>query len=174
MDFQFFAHLSESDANAYLSNFVTVESRACLEMIDRASDEGKEFTFSMASLSAFMEWAYLQMRSVAKSADNSVPAWIRDTDTYQRGLFEFDEKSKIMILRCAYFWGACFINDHPRLSWGIGDRDTALQNMPVVLGFRGKLEMPPLLICENLFRRAERQRSVSVFAETIDVWKRSI
>ena len=68
-------------------------------------------------------------------------------------LFDFDDPSKIMVLRIAYYMGECFVRNFPDLVWAVGDAYTALKNIPVVSGFRGEQEMPPMLVAENLFAR---------------------
>jgi hypothetical protein len=55
-----------------------------------------------------------------------------------------------LVLRAAYFLGESFAKDYPELHWGRGNRETALQNMPVISGFKGNIEMPPIMVTENL------------------------
>jgi hypothetical protein len=75
------------------------------------------------------------------------------TEDYLHGLHDFDDPSKIIVLRFAYHMGECFVRNFPDLAWSVGEADTALRNKPVVSGFRGGQEMPPMLVAENLFRR---------------------
>lgn len=39
------------------------------------------------------------------------------------------------------------------MRWGVGDRDSAVQNQPVLEGFKSGVQLSPLLVTENLLRR---------------------
>lgn len=85
--------------------------------------------------------------------NSSLPAWIRECDSYLSGLEEFDEPSKVLVLRASYYLGESFVRYSDKLSWATGNLDTAEQNMPVITGFSDELEMAPMLVTENLFLR---------------------
>jgi hypothetical protein len=153
MTFAFYESLDVSEARSLLRGFLETGANAAEQMLAQAKREGLCCDFGIASLSPLMRWALGQLKTVPKLADASLPSWMTATDSYQRGLFDFSEDSKAMILRVAYYVGECFVRNFPGLTWSIGNEETALQNMPVVSGFRGGLELPPLLVVENLFRR---------------------
>jgi len=72
---------------------------------------------------------------------------------YARNLFDLDEGSKVLVLRGAFYLGETFRVSHPGLSWAVGGTETAPQGQPVVTGFKFSMEMPVLLMSENLFAR---------------------
>lgn len=82
-----------------------------------------------------------------------LPAWITATEDYRRGLFEFAEESKPLVLRTVYYCGECFVRTFDELKWAVGDNATAQRNMPVITGFGNGIELAPILVTENLFRR---------------------
>jgi hypothetical protein len=91
--------------------------------------------------------------AVPLEPDPAVPEWIRVTPGYARSLFDLDEGSKVLALRGAFYLARHFL-PHPRLSWAVGCAETAPQGQPVVTGFKFSMEMPVLLVLENLFARA--------------------
>ena len=70
-----------------------------------------------------------------------------------KGLYSFDDFSKVLVLRASYYLGECFVRNYNNLSWNIGLTHTAVVNMPVITGFKKKIELAPILVCENLLRR---------------------
>jgi hypothetical protein len=153
MTFAFYESLDASEARSLLEGFLETEARGAEQMLAQARREGLCADFGITSLSPLMRWALDQIKTVPKLADTSLPNWITATDSYKRGLFDFSEDSKPMGPRIAFYMGECFVRGFPALAWSIGDGETALKNMPVVSGFRGGQEMPPLLVVKNLFRR---------------------
>jgi len=170
MDFKFFESLSMSDARAFLANFLSVESKAMGEMFDQAKAEGVELAFSTSSIKPMFTWVLRSIKSNPKAPDLTLPEWITGTESYKRGLFVFDEPSKILVLRAAYFVGASFISEYPHLKWDTGDCETALMNMPVIKGFRMDLELPAILVAENAISRIHAQNHP---LETIDTMVKS-
>ena len=83
-----------------------------------------------------------------------MPEWIRATPEYASNLFDLDEDSKVLALRGGYYLGEPFRVSHPGLSWAVGNTETAEQGQPVITGFRFSMELPVLLVSENLFARA--------------------
>jgi hypothetical protein len=53
------------------------------------------------------------------------------------------------------------------LRWGVGDRDSAVQNQPVLEGFKSGVQLSPLLVTENLLRRLIEEPDPSV-ADDVD------
>jgi len=153
MDFQYFEQITYDEANGYLQNFLSIEEKHADEMLKDASNEGLEIDYSIESLPNILGWLVNKMKTIPTSSDESLPKWIKECDSYLRGLVEFDDTSKIAIIRAAYYTGECFVKSSKKLHWGIGNPETALANMPVVKGFKNDMELAPLLMIENLFMR---------------------
>ena len=171
MDFTFFETLSKDDAERFLANFLSVESRVIDETMAQAESEGVTLILGTSSIKPMLSWIFQKLKTTPKAADMTLPHWISATDSYKRGLFNFDQPSKILILRAAYFLGASFVRDYSQLCWGTGKRETALQNMPVIKGFKLNLEMPPILVTQNLAGRIQEQNApISIVDTAIETW----
>ena len=163
MDLQFFDSLAQAEAAEFLNNFLNTERKAIEEMINGARSEGVHADLTVASVPGVLKWVVGKLTTVPRLPDETVPSWIRATDTYSSGLFDFDEPSTVVILRAAYYLGQSFVNYSELLSWNVGDSriiggaKSALQNMPVVTGFTFDLELAPIMVVENLSRRIKRQ-----------------
>lgn len=155
MGMELFDNLSEAEAQRLLSDFLK-DGKANIELvIAHAKQVGVECNYRVASLPAFLRWAFSEMKTVPREADPEVPEWIRSTEDYQNGLFDFDDRSKSLICFASYYLGECFIRDYPsKLKWSVGNQELHQANMPVVTGFKHEKELPPMLVIENLFRRA--------------------
>ena len=153
MKFEFFEELSTVEAEAFLHQFLTEESANIGALLAEAARQGIVGDFSLPSIAPLMRWVAPKIVSVPKSPDVYLPDWLRNTEVYSKGLFEFDEQSEFLTLRAAYYFGESFVRGCRGLRWNVGDTDTAEVNMPVVSGFKGGLEMAPILVTENLFRR---------------------
>lgn len=153
MDFAFFDSLSAEEGADFLDAFLRAEGSAVEKMIESAQRGGVAADFSIETLPSVLEWALNQVKTSPKGVNETLPAWITATEDYRRGLFEFTEESKPLVLRGAYYFGECFVRAFDGLKWGVGDRDTAQRNMPVVTGFGNGIELAPILVTENLFRR---------------------
>jgi hypothetical protein len=153
MDFAFFDSISSDEGAAFLAAFLRAESSAVTQMIESAREDGVSADFSIETLPSVMRWVLNQVKTFPKPADESLPAWIRTTDSYKRGLFELSEESKPLVLRIAYYFGECLVRTFDGLRWSVGDDETAERNMPVVTGFGNDIELAPILVTENLFRR---------------------
>jgi hypothetical protein len=163
MDFQFFESLSHAEAVVFLNNFLNTERKAVEEMIVGARSEGVHADFTVASVPPVLKWVVGKLTTVPLIPDETLPSSIRETDTYSSSLFDFDEPSRVVISRAAYYLGQSFINYSALLSWSVGDSrrigkpKTVHQNMPVVTGFTFDLELAPIWVVENLSRRIIRQ-----------------
>ncbi len=153
MDFQFFESLSEKEAEDFLEQFLRLESQNCGALIERSRAQGLKLDYSVDSVPPFMIWVARDLRKFSIEPDGKLPDWIRNSESFTKYLFEFDDPSKTLILRIAYYIGASFVHQFPWLRWAIGNKEFAQVNMPVVSGFIGGFEMPPILIAENLFAR---------------------
>jgi hypothetical protein len=171
MNFSFFSSLTKADASEFLSAFVRSEKAATCAMVDVARQHGIDADFTLASLPDVVLWSVRHVQTIKMSPDTLLPTWITATDAYQRGLFQFTDESKPMVLRVAYYFGECFVRRFQRLRWSIGDEETAQQNMPVVTGFGRQIELAPILVTENLFRRSISEvDSSDTVRRTVDYW----
>lgn len=149
MNFSFFESLSIEEAQDHLDGFIKTEALAIEAMRSAAIDANVVIDFSMASLPGFLRWILPNIEVMRIRVPETEPDWIREF--HKDGLVEFTEESKYLVLRAAYYLGECFIQTSNRLSWGIGNLDSIEKNMPVVTGFRFKMEMAPLMVCENVY-----------------------
>jgi hypothetical protein len=112
---------------------------------------------------------------VAVAPDPELPEWITASETYEANLFDFDEPSKVLVLRLAFYLGESFVRAHPQLSWAVGRKDTAPQGQPVVTGFMYNMEMPVLLVAENLVARANSHDApAGDAARAVSVWESKV
>jgi hypothetical protein len=154
VDFTFFESLSRDEGDLFLQNFLDEMRKAMPGFLASASAEGLTTDFSLDSLSPLFAWVSASLTIIPLEADPELPEWIRSSDTYADNLFDFDEPSKITVLRSAYYLGESFTRSYPSLTWAVGRRDTAPQQQPVVSGFQHTMEMPVLLVAENMLRRS--------------------
>ena len=149
MDWEFFESLSETDARKFLENFLAVGSKKVPLLVSAAERDGVQADFTIDSIVPVFQWGISRLTTVPKEPDDTLPDWIRETPSYLENLFEFDEQSKTLLLRMAYYLGETFVRSFPSLSWDIGNREYAQQNMPVIVGFDKNIELAPLLVTEN-------------------------
>jgi hypothetical protein len=155
MDFEFFESLSPGEAREHLRVFLEVGGAASESLVRAAAREGVRADFTIESIADVLAWIASQLSTVPGEPTGDIPWWIRGTESYKAGLFDFDEPSRILVLRGSYYLGESFVRSYPRrLSWNTGDRDTITQNMPVVAGFLGRVELAPMMVTENLMRDA--------------------
>ena len=102
VDFSRFDSLDPNEARSLLEGFLETEARATERMLCEARRQGLETDFSLESLPPLMRWALKQLKMVPQLPDPSLPTWITETDDYHRNLFDFDDPSKIVVLRIAY------------------------------------------------------------------------
>ena len=150
MDFEFFESLSPEEAWEFLQGFLETERNALKVMEAAAEQSGIRMDYSVESLPEVLKWILKDVRFMRVPVPASEPEWIRQA--HKDGLVEFDEESKYLILRAAFYLGESFVQTYPSLWWTIGDQKYIEQNMPVVAGFRLDLEMAPIMIVENMVR----------------------
>lgn len=172
MRFDLFEQMTTSDAQNLLKRFRQDGASNVDKLLATAAACGVAADYGVGSLPEFLHWAFSHIRTVPVDVDRSVPEWIRSTPEYARGLFDFDDESKNLICLTAYYLGECFVRNYPQLSWAIGKPDFAEANMPVLTGFRQSVELAPLLVVENLFRRISQKPDRSPDIETaIEAWQ---
>lgn len=170
MDFAFFESISRAEAKEFLDEFLTTERANIAILISRVEQARIVVDFSINSVPAVLRWASKQIQTVPQRLDESVPPWIRETEDFKQNAFDFDEPSKGLVLRSAYYLGESFVRTVPSLRWDIGDPETAEQNMPVVTTFKYDNEMAPILIVENMFRRAIAHSSLDHIDRAVQSW----
>lgn len=149
----FFEKLSPKGAHVFLQRFLEVESLHIKETAKRCAADGVKMDFSLKSIPPFMRWICAKLKTIQKEPDPSVPKWLRSNEVYAKNLFDFDEASGILVMRAGYYLGESFVRSFRSLRWGTGDVRTADANMPVVAGFKHELEMPPIIVADNLLAR---------------------
>jgi hypothetical protein len=175
MKFDFFEKLSSEEAQRFLEQFRTVEAERMPTLIRQCADQNFTCDYSLESVPPLLRWLADRLTVISSTPDTQLPEWIRSTETYTKNLFEFDEPSKVLILRAAYYLGESFVKSVHGLHWSCGNTETALANMPVVSGFRGGFEMAPLLIVENLFGRVVSNSSkLPDIDRAVDYWVQRI
>jgi hypothetical protein len=153
MDFEYFDRLTEEEARLFLRKFLFEESRTIEYFIADAKNEGLICDYSFSSIPKCGEWAIDKVHTNPIEPDLNLPKWILESETYAKGLFELDENSKILVLRFAFYFGECFRRNYEGMEWSIGDINTAVKNMPVIIGFKKDIELSSILVVENLFNR---------------------
>ncbi len=148
MNFAFFESLTIVEAQDHLDGFINTEALAIEVIRPAAVSAGVVMDFSVASLPAFFRWILPNIEITRIPVPKTEPDWIREF--HKNGLVEFTEESKYLVLRTAYYLGECFVRTNKQLSWAIGNSDSIEKNMPVVTGFRFKMQMAPMMICENV------------------------
>ncbi|HVT29743.1 MAG TPA: hypothetical protein VHE81_17125, partial [Lacipirellulaceae bacterium] len=152
-----FDNLSAKEAQTVLSEFLE-DGRANIDIvIAHANRAGVRCDYTIESLEPFLHWARSEMHTLAKNPDVSVPEFIRSTEDYQRGLFDFDDRSKNLLCFSAYYFGECFVRNFAQLRWAAGNIEYAEANMPVVTGFLHDHELAPVWVLNNIFRRIIKQ-----------------
>lgn len=159
MDFEFFEQLDAIDAQGFLVSYLE-EGRARLGDLEGLvlRHGGGPLDFSVRSLEPTFQAAACEVAFVPCGGDVHQPAW-PDRDR-GRGpvLYEMTPAARVVGLRLGYYLGETFVQSGAgRLRWSLGDDDTAVQRQPVVDGFRGGVQMSPLLVTENLLRRLVEQ-----------------
>lgn len=172
MDFGFFDRLSEADARRFLRNFLDREKEGFASMEPELCSDGIDTRIQMDNVESVLRWILSRLRAIRREPDASLPSWIRSTSHCVNGLIDFDVPSKVLVLRAAYFLGQAFVECYPDLSWTIGNSESAVKNMPVVAGFRSSMEMSPIMVTENVYKRILADGApVEDLSRMIQSWK---
>jgi hypothetical protein len=168
MDYEFFQAMTADEAREFLDQFLALERLAIDETVTRAASEGVRFDFSLASLADALRWMVGQVRVYRTPAPAELPEWIRQA--HAGGLAQYEEDSKTVLLRAAYYLGESFAR-LPGLRWTTGNPDLMECNMPVVAGFRSGQEVPPLVVVDSLFAGiASGENPPERIDATVKVW----
>ncbi len=138
MRFDLFEKMSAVEAVDVLNDFLGTGK--CYE-----ADLGLDVDYSLSKLPTILEDLTTKLTSTPTQEDLSLPEFIRNTQDYKAGLYEFTPEAKRIIIGAAYHFGECFLRLHSRLKWGVGKVGYATGNMPVVVGFdKGKELLPTM------------------------------
>jgi hypothetical protein len=151
MKFGVFEAMSKEEAHEYLSEFLVFGKNRGMKIIEENIHFTVDLDFSIESLAIVFRTLIPILNIVPREPDPKVPEFIRNTDDYQKGLFDFDEASNKIILAAAYYLGETFVRAFPQLKWATGNTDYLQGNMPVVTGFKFRKELSPILVAENIF-----------------------
>ena len=169
MDYEFFHSLTADQAQTYLDSFREVEREAIDKMMPLVADDGCNMDYSLSTLGHLLKWMVKTVRVDRVPVPDEVPSWIRQA--HPDGLTEFDEGSKTIVLRTAYYLGECFAR-LPELRWATGNIEYLYKNMPVVTGFQFDKELPPLVVVDNMFAIIAGDGGPPARIDTtIEVWK---
>lgn len=175
MDFEFFEQLTEDAAQTYLDRYLEVEALEVEDSIRKASADGVTVDFSVDSIPNFFAWLLQFVKKVVQEPEPDMPDWLREANENMGAFIGFADESSGLVLRGSYYLGESFVRSHPKLHWRVGRPKTADQNAPVVAGFRKRMELPALLVAENIVLRALRDPSDKGRArDVIEVWKEKI
>lgn len=175
MNLAFFEQLAPAEASVYLARFVELGRSALPDLVAAAESDGVRADLSVGSVGPVMDWVATQVATVPLEPDPTLPDWIRASDSYEANLFDFDEPSKVLVLRSGYYLGESFVRAFPRLTWAVGREETAPQGQPVVSGFSHEMEMPVLLVAENLIGRAIAEKTPRTdAARAVAVWESKV
>jgi hypothetical protein len=168
MDYEFFHSLTQDEAHAFLDGFLKSEKPALEGMQSTAVSDGVNFDYSLSSLANVLKWLMKRVHVHRIPVPDEEPDWIRQA--HRKGLIEFDDDSRSIILRAAYYLGECCAR-LPGMRWTTGNVEYLEKNMPVVVGFRLNQELPPLVVIENVFARILGDGApVTTIDSTIRVW----
>jgi hypothetical protein len=169
MDYEFFEALSFEEARAFLEEFCEVQRQGLEDMKPAAANAGIAFDYCLSSLADVLKWMIKNVRVHRVPVPEDEPWWIRQA--HSNGLIEFDDESKTVLLRAAYYVGECFAR-RPGMRWTTGNVEYLGKNMPVVAGFRAGEELPPLIVVKNMFARIVGDgMPTSEVDATIEVWR---
>ncbi len=172
MDYEYFQSLSKEAARDCLASLLDSQRQATPAMVAAAAHDGVSLDFSLSSLPDAMKWMLKRVGVHRRQWDDAVPWWVQHTDP--KGFIDFNDDSLTTLLYAGYYLGECF-SRLPSLRWDIGSPDYMECNMPVVVGFRNALELPPLEVVENVFTRIlGRGAPVTSIDSTLEVWLRDV
>lgn len=151
MKLHIFKAMTKEEAQEYLYEFLAFGQNEGMRILEGNLHFTTDLDFSIGSLPGVLKELVPKLKTVPREADPKVPEFIRNTEDYQKGLFDFDEGSTNVLLAAAYYLGEAFVRNFPHLKWATGNVDYIQANNPVVTGFKFKKELSPILVTENIF-----------------------
>lgn len=155
MDFAFFEQLTEGDAAAFLENYRALGAEGLEDLEKLVGDRhGGSRDFTVGSVRSAFEVLARKVITTPAALDESLPDWIKTSESYRTGLYDFSDDARVLILRLSYYLAETLLRvSGGALRWGMGDPDTAVKGQPVLEGFKNDVQMSPHLVTENLLRR---------------------
>ena len=167
-----FIGLSAKEARIFLDTFLAEAKQGFSQMSQAVIADGIDVDYTIPSLSSVFKWILVRLETLPIDEDESLPTLIRETDSYKKGLYSFDNASNVLILRFAYYMGECFVRNHESLNWSIGRVKTMQHNMPVVTGFKNKMELAVFVVSKNMFSKAIEEGDLSNNVESaLQTWR---
>lgn len=151
MKVRIFDAMTSEEAAEYLADFLAFGRNKGVHILEEKLQFTTDLNFKIESLSAILKALVPILKTVPRSPDPGVPEFIRNTEDYHKGLFDFDDESNMVLLAAAYYLGETFVKAFPHLKWSTGNVDYLQANSPVVTGFRYNKELPVILVAENIF-----------------------
>ena len=171
MKFHIFEAMSDSEAEEYLQGFLAFGKGRGMEVLEEKLSSSIYLNYTVESLPIVLQGLVPILKTVPRVPDPAVPEFIRNTEDYKLGLFDFDDASNTVLLAVAYYLGETFVRTFPKLKWATGNTDYRECNMPVVTGFRFNKELAPILICENILRGVIKGRRDDTSIDiAIEMW----
>lgn len=176
MDFAFFEQLTDEEAWSFLEKYRATGEDG-FDDLGKAVVEagGDRLDFSLASVRPAFEAVARGVATVPAELDESLPDWIKDSETYRSGLYDFSDDARVLIVLLSFYFAEVLVRTSSgALKWSVGDQDTAVQSQPVIEGFKNSLQMSPLLVTENLLRRLIEEPDPAVGGEVdraISTWQ---
>jgi hypothetical protein len=172
MNYDLFHSMTIDEAREYLASFLVFGANRCNEIISENVHFTIEIDFSLETVGPVFHGLLGGLRTVPRQPDPSLPDFVLNSETYKENLFDFDEPSKLIVLAAGYYLGETFVRNYEQLVWSIGNNKYQEANMPVVAGFRAKLELAPVLVGENMLRGVISGTSDSASIDrAIEAWK---
>ncbi len=166
-DPQSFEALTPEEAQEFLESFLQITEKRWLEMVPALQRDGIATEYKIENLEPVFLWVFGRLKTVPREEDPEVPEWIRKTESYKEGLFDFDDESEKLIFGLSHFLGETLVRSFLRLRWTKGNSEYSHCNKPVVSGFNHQLELPPYDIVTNGFRRSIKQGEIQKHTSTM-------
>ena len=171
MNSNFFQNLSTEDARMFLNDFLMNAASGFKTMGPEMVNNDIVVDYTVESVFPVFKWILRQLKTLPEKEDENIPEWIRVTESYKKGLYSFEEVSKVLILRFAFYMGESFVKDFETLHWSLGKSKTMQKNMPVITGFKSKMEMAVLVVSHNMFATALEDKETDSAETAIETWR---
>lgn len=172
MNFEFFESITNEQAKELLQEFLACGKKHTPSLIQTLSEDGLKADFSLDSVGPILTWGAAQVQFTTRPMGSEIPVHIRDV---HGGVYrDFTEKSRGVVMACAYYLGESFVRCGSQLTWGLGSEEYIEARMPVVKGFLYGLELAPLMIVGNVFRRLSEGRDRRDPQLMVDHWREDI
>lgn len=154
MDYAYFEGLSSAEAQRGLVDFLR-EVTLSPAWVARLADEG------VASVPSYFAEAAGRITVVQADPPAGEANFIVEAmEQHHGGFLDFaGEADRRELLLAAFYLGEAFVGEFSKLKWSVGREGRAEVRQPVVTGFRTDVDLPVLVVAENLLLRHEEQRA---------------